>query len=114
MAAAPNELRSACDVCHRHCSLAPGQTGACRARTNVGGLVAPSAYGRLTSIAIDPIEKKPLAFDEVRALLAQKARDGFKDQIKAILERHGSAKLSELAPSAYEAVVAEAEALGNG
>ena len=59
-------------------------------------------------------EKKPLAFEEVRAILAQKARDGFKDQIKAILERHGSAKLSELAPSAYEAVVAEAEALGNG
>ena len=61
MAAAPNELRSACDVCHRHCSLAPGQTGACRARTNVDGQVVPSAYGRLTSIAIDPIEKKPLA-----------------------------------------------------
>ena len=38
-------------------------------------------------------EKKPLAFEEVRAILAQKARDGFKDQIKAILERHGSAKL---------------------
>ena len=59
-------------------------------------------------------EKKPLAFEEVRAILAQKARDGFKDQIKAILERHGSAKLSELDPSSYEAVVAEAEALGNG
>lgn len=35
--------------------------GACRARGNVGGAIVPTGYGRVTSIAVDPIEKKPLA-----------------------------------------------------
>lgn len=50
-----------CDVCPRGCMLAPGATGACRARANVDGLVKPTGYGRVTSLAIDPVEKKPLA-----------------------------------------------------
>lgn len=50
-----------CDVCPRACTLAPGAFGACRARANEGGVVVPRGYGRLTSIAIDPVEKKPLA-----------------------------------------------------
>ncbi len=50
-----------CDVCPRHCRLAPGALGACRARRNLGGRIVPEAYGRLTSLALDPIEKKPLA-----------------------------------------------------
>ncbi len=51
-----------CPTCPRHCRLAPGQTGFCRARANVGGQVACVNYGRLTSLALDPIEKKPIAF----------------------------------------------------
>jgi pyruvate formate lyase activating enzyme len=39
----------------------PGQTGFCGARTNLEGEVVCTNYGRLTSIALDPIEKKPLA-----------------------------------------------------
>ena len=50
-----------CDVCFRGCELAPGATGACRARTNEGGRVVANSYGRVTSIAVDPIEKKPIA-----------------------------------------------------
>lgn len=50
-----------CDVCPHGCLLLPGRVGACRARANVDGEVVPAAYGRLTSIAIDPVEKKPLA-----------------------------------------------------
>lgn len=53
--------RTTCGVCPRHCSLAPGQVGFCRARANVGGTVACTAYGRVTSLALDPIEKKPIA-----------------------------------------------------
>lgn len=51
-----------CDVCPRHCRLADGATGFCRARKAVGGRVVSANYGRITSIALDPIEKKPLAF----------------------------------------------------
>jgi pyruvate formate lyase activating enzyme len=44
-----------------HCHLKEGQTGRCRARKNENGKSVCSNYGLLTSIALDPIEKKPLA-----------------------------------------------------
>ena len=50
-----------CDVCFRKCDLAEGKTGACNARIGRGGTVVPLSYGRLSSLALDPIEKKPLA-----------------------------------------------------
>ena len=50
-----------CVTCFRGCALAPGQVGACRARGNVGGAIVPLGYGRVTSLAVDPVEKKPLA-----------------------------------------------------
>jgi len=53
--------RTVCDTCPHACSLAEGQLGLCRARRNVGGTVVAENYGRLTSIALDPVEKKPLA-----------------------------------------------------
>lgn len=49
-----------CQVCMHHCSLAPGQTGLCGARKNEGGEIVCENYGQITSMALDPIEKKPL------------------------------------------------------
>ena len=51
-----------CPVCPHHCRLKEGMYGLCRARKNEGGSVVCANYGKLTSIALDPIEKKPLAF----------------------------------------------------
>ena len=53
--------RIACTTCPRGCTLGAGALGACRARGNVEGAVVPTGYGRVTSIAVDPVEKKPLA-----------------------------------------------------
>lgn len=50
-----------CRVCFRHCRLAEGETGACRTRKNTDGAIQSINYGMLTSLALDPIEKKPLA-----------------------------------------------------
>jgi pyruvate formate lyase activating enzyme len=50
-----------CPVCPHHCHLTEGQLGRCRARRNGGGVVVSESYGRLTSIALDPVVKKPLA-----------------------------------------------------
>ena len=50
-----------CNVCFRHCELKEGQTGPCGARKGVAGSVKPIWYGRISSLALDPIEKKPLA-----------------------------------------------------
>ena len=49
-----------CDVCFRQCKLKEGQTGFCGARTCREGQVVAGNYGKLTSVALDPIEKKPL------------------------------------------------------
>ncbi|MCR5546505.1 MAG: radical SAM protein [Lachnospiraceae bacterium] len=54
--------RVMCDVCFHHCSLEENQVGICKARKNINGKILGINYGKLTSIALDPIEKKPLAF----------------------------------------------------
>ena len=49
-----------CNVCCHQCRIAEGQRGLCGARTCVNGEIYPENYGRITSLALDPIEKKPL------------------------------------------------------
>ena len=49
-----------CEVCFRHCRLEEGSIGFCGARINTGGKVRAANYGMVTSLALDPIEKKPL------------------------------------------------------
>ena len=49
-----------CDVCFRHCQIEEGKTGACGARVNKNGRIEALGYGKITSLALDPIEKKPL------------------------------------------------------
>ena len=49
-----------CGLCPRSCLLAPGQSGHCQVRSNNKGKAALPFYGFVTSLALDPIEKKPL------------------------------------------------------
>ena len=49
-----------CDVCFRHCKIEEGSTGFCGARTCRDGQIVADNYGKLTSVALDPIEKKLL------------------------------------------------------
>ena len=51
-----------CGTCPRHCRLKDGATGFCRARKALEGRVVAANYGKITSLALDPIEKKPIAF----------------------------------------------------
>ena len=51
-----------CKTCPRHCRLADGAVGFCRARRAEGGQIVAANYGKISSIALDPIEKKPIAF----------------------------------------------------
>ena len=48
-----------CGLCPHRCTLRGAEAGLCGARSGVGGGSLPF-YGRLSSIAVDPIEKKPL------------------------------------------------------
>ena len=49
-----------CEVCFRHCLIQEGKTGVCGARTCKDGTVVAANYGRISSAALDPVEKKPL------------------------------------------------------
>ena len=49
-----------CPVCFHHCRLRDGQYGRCRARKNKEGRIICDNYGKITALALDPIEKKPL------------------------------------------------------
>ena len=51
---------SRCETCFRHCEIKEGGLGFCGGRTCRDGEVVAANYGRITSIALDPIEKKPL------------------------------------------------------
>lgn len=58
-------------------------------------------------------EEKPLTLEDVRAVCADKSRNGFTAEVKAILTNHGADKLSEVDPAEYKALLAEVEVLGN-
>lgn len=49
-----------CNLCPTNCVVKPGDLGNCGARKNVRGKFYSLVYAKPVSIAIDPIEKKPL------------------------------------------------------
>ncbi len=49
-----------CAVCPHRCLIADGHVGRCGVRRNSGGVLEPLSYGLVTSVAADPIEKKPV------------------------------------------------------
>ena len=53
-------MKAECPICPNRCRVDEGQTGICGARKNTGGKIICENYGKITSIALDPIEKKPL------------------------------------------------------
>ncbi len=65
--------------------------------------------------SVQPVTKpvpKPLTLVEVRAVLADKSRDGHTEHIRALLEKYGAPKLSEIDPARYRDLLDEALCLG--
>lgn len=52
--------RIRCGLCPHACVMAEGHSGRCGVRANEGGAMALPYFGRLSALAVDPIEKKPL------------------------------------------------------
>lgn len=50
-----------CEICPHRCRIGEGQAGFCGARVCRDGRVVCGNYGWLTAVALDPVEKKPLA-----------------------------------------------------
>jgi len=52
--------RARCNVCQWRCVINPDKFGVCRMRQNTGGAIYTLNYAQASSVAPDPIEKKPL------------------------------------------------------
>lgn len=49
-----------CNICHNRCIIQSGKVSRCFSRKNMGGEMVLNTYALASSIAVDPIEKKPL------------------------------------------------------
>ena len=52
--------RLRCTLCPHNCLIRDGKTGFCRVRANRDGALELPFYGAVSSLGLDPIEKKPL------------------------------------------------------
>ena len=71
-------------------------------------------FGSTDDAEAVPAPEKTYSLEEVRAILAEKSRDGFTAQIRDLLQKYGATKLSEVDPTRYGGLVVDAEVLGNG
>lgn len=49
-----------CQLCPHSCLIKEGKVGICRVRQNIGGSLKAISYGLVSSVHLDPLEKKPL------------------------------------------------------
>lgn len=61
----------------------------------------------------DKQAEQTLTLETVRAVLAEKSRDGHTAEIRVLLQKYGATKLSEIAQENYEALLKDAEGLDN-
>lgn len=56
-------------------------------------------------------EQKKITLEEIRAVLAEKSRNGFTAEVKALIRKFGVEKLSDIEESKFAEVLAEVEAI---
>jgi len=61
--------------------------------------------------APDRRELKQPTLEEVRGILADKASNGHREEVQALIHKHGAKKLSDVDPSNYPSLIEEASAL---
>lgn len=73
------------------------------------------AVGRLEALLQEqPKKEEPvLKLEDVRAVLAEKSRNGFTAQIRELLQKYGADKLSAVKPEHYKALLNDVEGIGN-
>ena len=85
----------------------PEETG----KAGRAGKTAKNTAKKEAKAAKQELGEKPLTLEEVRAVLAEKSRSGHTEEVRALLNKHGADKLSEIDPAEYPALLAEAEVL---
>lgn len=60
-----------------------------------------------------PVQKPVLTLEQVRAVLSEKSRAGYTAKVRDLLQKYGASKLSQVDPANYEALLRDAEVIGN-
>jgi len=72
----------------------------------------------LSNEVTSPQTKTPaeptLTLEAVRAVLAEKSRNGYTAQIRSLLQKYGASKLSQIDPANYKALLEDVEGLNDG
>ena len=77
------------------------------------GLFSSTEGAEVEAVPAKPnSEDKPKhTLEEVRALLAKQSNAGHTEEVHALIEKYGASKLSQIDPSKYDALMADAEVL---
>lgn len=76
---------------------------------DVANTLAEMFSGAATEEA--PVREPPLTLEQVRAVLAEKSRNGHTAEIRALLQKYGAAKLSLVDPVHYKDLLREVEVM---
>lgn len=60
-----------------------------------------------------PVSKPKVTLEQVRAVLADKSQSGYTAEVRELIAKHGSTKLSGIDPAQYAELLKEAEEIGN-
>lgn len=108
-----------CELCFHHCSLSKGWTDFCQARICWDGAIVPLNYGKVTSLALDPIEKKPLRRFRPGSLILSAGSFGcnlrcpFCQNHGMSMSGDGEVETVELSPDALADKARKLQCLGN-
>ena len=78
-------------------------------------VVEAQPVAQIPEKAAKPKKKKAKTYtlEDVRGVLAEKSQNGLTSEVKGLIAKFGGSKLSDIDPSNYEAIIKEAEVLGN-
>ncbi len=74
---------------------------------------AKAIEAKPTKVEEPKVEKKEVTLEDVRTKLAGLSRNGHTKEVKELLQKYGAEKLSAVKPEDYEALLADAEEIGN-
>ena len=66
-----------------------------------------------SKVAVKKAAKTVLKLEDVRAILSEKSRAGYTADVRELLQKYGASKLSQVDPANYEALLSDAEVIGN-
>ena len=62
---------------------------------------------------VKQVPAKTYTFEDVRAILAQKSIDGYREEAKALITKFGGSRLSDIKQEDYAEFIKQAEGIGN-